>query len=100
MKFIYLCAGILVFSFTALPALFGISAERDQIVNVAAIEPAAGNEAMSFDEIYALADQSVALNDPSMFDPAMLNAIEPAAGPAETETGFTSGFNRDNYPAF
>jgi len=65
MKFIYLCAGILVFSFTALPALFGISAERDQIVNVAAIEPAAGN-----------------------------------AGPAETETGFTSGFNRDNYPAF
>lgn len=78
MKFIYLCAAIIVLSFTAAPAFYGVSEERNAIL--------ASNEQPTIQEDVI----EVAVED--AFDPASLNEIAPAAGIQE-DTGFSSGFS-------
>ncbi|NQZ13719.1 MAG: hypothetical protein HRT94_02685 [Alphaproteobacteria bacterium] len=77
MKFIYLCAAIIVLSFTAVPAFYGVSEERDAIL--------ASNEQPTQEETIEVATEET-------FDANSLNEIAPAAG-AQTDTGFSSGFS-------
>ena len=88
MKFIYLCAAILVLSFTAVPMFSGVSNERAQILaSNEAVQTTYENTSISFEEMYAIASQGQEDN----FDPETLNAITPAAG--EGTENFPSGFS-------
>lgn len=87
MKFIYLCAAILILSFTVIPVFSGISKEHAVILaNNNTIEQNQQDTALSFEEIYEIAAQGQ-----DEFDPASLNAITPAAG--EDIESFPSSFS-------
>lgn len=85
-RFIFLSMAFIAVSFFAVPAYFGINEQHQNLIQTASIEPAA--DTLTFQEIYALADESL------MADPSALNAIAPAAGdeqkPKET---FSYGFS-------
>lgn len=86
-KLIFAFMAIFVLSFTIVPIFSGVSNERDALL-ASAIDAneAEDTPSLTFEEIYALADE----NAPTI-DPAALNAIMPAAG-ANTEE-FSSGFS-------
>ena len=87
-KVIFACMAVLVFSFTVLPIFTGVSKEREAIL-ASNVQPAEQvDESLSFEEIYALADEG---NNDATVDPASLNEITPAAG--GIEDGFSSGFS-------
>lgn len=93
MKFIYLCAAVLILSFTALPVFYGVSDERATILASNEIDQTAPTESsLSFEEIYDIAAQGQDINQENTFDPASLNEIKPAAG-VEFDT-FPSGFSK------
>ncbi|NCO03731.1 MAG: hypothetical protein GW903_06035 [Alphaproteobacteria bacterium] len=85
-RIIYLSVAVLVFSFAILPILNDVSKERDAIIASNNDAPTLENDTISFEEIYALADETIVDSD----NPAFLNNIAPAAGLDEDE--FTSGF--------
>ncbi|MEM9468882.1 MAG: hypothetical protein AAF988_01845 [Pseudomonadota bacterium] len=85
MKFIYLCAALVIFSFTAMPIYYGVSKERATIL--ASNETQQTEEdSISFEEMYALFENDLSVED-------QMNAIEPAAGGIES---FPSGFEGAN----
>jgi hypothetical protein len=89
MKFIYLCAAVLLLSFTVVPMFTGVSKERAVILASSETSTTpVQDQSLSFEEIYAIAAQG----QENQFDPASLNAITPAAGEVMQE-GFPSGFS-------
>ena len=89
-RFIFICIVFIAISFTAIPALMNISKQRDVLLSID--EPDSSvlvSSELSFEEIYALADANETI------DPALLNAIAPAAGDNTTveNEGFSSGFS-------
>ncbi len=109
-KFILVCAFMIVGSFTVIPAFKGITGEHG--VMMASIEPAIGVEepidngtGLSFEEIYALVD--VYEQDDIA---SILNDLEPAAGgeamldlgaiaEAETIIELNTEFGKELHPA-
>ena len=90
MRFIYFCMAFLVLSFVGVPIYNGVSEERAGLTQLAATDEA-GDDSMSFEEIYALADEGQSA------DPASLNDISPAAGNGNTGDAFSRGFtNRED----
>tara|TARA_B100000508_G_C11459576_1_gene278511 strand:+ start:1616 stop:1954 length:339 start_codon:yes stop_codon:yes gene_type:complete len=86
MKFIYLCAAILILSFTVVPMFTGVSNEREQILaSNEATQASPEDTSMSFEEMYTIAAQGQGDN----FDPESLNAITPAAGADSFPSGFS-----------
>ena len=89
-RFIFICIVFIAVSFTAIPALMNISKQRDALIIQSTPESSVlvQNE-LSLEEIYALADTNETI------DPALLNAITPAAGDniAVENEGFSSGFS-------
>lgn len=79
-RFIYLCVAIVALSFFVVPAYFGVSKEHKNLTASTGTDTTA--DALSFEEIYAIADEGPA-------DPNSLNSIEPAAGEDEFSNGFT-----------
>lgn len=87
-RFIYLCMGILFLSMVAVPIYFGVSKEHKNI-QVSANTPADEQDtSLSFEEIYALADEGQETT------PESLGNIAPAAGAETTPDSFSSGFNK------
>ena len=89
-RFIFICIVFIAISFTAVPALMNISKQRDVLLSID--EPDSSvlvSSELSFEEIYALADTNETI------DPALLNAITPAAGDntAVENEDFSSGFS-------
>jgi len=94
-RFIFICIVFIAISFTAIPALMNISKQRDVLLSID--EPDSSvlvSSELSFEEIYALADANLADANETI-DPALLNAIAPAAGDntAVENEGFSSGFS-------
>jgi len=87
-RFIFICIAFIAISFTAVPMLMNISKQRDVLIiqNTLKSSVLVQNE-LSFEEIYTLASTNEAI------DPALLNAIEPAAGNIVENEGFSSGFS-------
>ncbi len=87
-RFIFICIAFIAISFTAVPMLMNISKQRDALIiqNTLKSSVLVQNE-LSFEEIYTLASTNEAI------DPALLNAIEPAAGNIVENEGFSSGFS-------
>lgn len=88
MKFIYFCAAVLIFSFTALPIFYGISNERNEILasNIEQ-ETTPTDNSISFKEMYAIASKGQG----EALDPYSLNDITPAAG--QDSNDFPSSFS-------
>ena len=89
-RFIFICIVFIAISFTAIPALMNISKQRDVLLSIDEPDSSAlVSSELSFEEIYALADTNETI------DPALLNAITPAAGDntAVENEGFSSGFS-------
>ena len=87
-RFIYLCAGILVVSLFAVPVYFGVSNERETL-SLASNDEINQEESLSFQEIYALAEEGQNERGPDS-----LNNITPAAGTETAPDSFSSGFNK------
>lgn len=95
LRFIFFCMAFLAISFFAIPAYFGISKEHEKRVTAtmtvsADTNTANAQEPLTFEEIYALADESL-LNNPSV-----LNDIMPAAGAEKVvifDDKFSTGFS-------
>ena len=85
-KFIFVCMAVLVFSFTVLPIMTDVSKERDALLASNTQTEEVADETLSFEEIYALADEGNTTSTASA-----LNAIAPAAGDNTDE--FSSGFS-------
>jgi hypothetical protein len=75
-RFIYLCMGI-----------FGVSGERENL-SVTVSDATEAEKPLSFQEIYALAEQSREEKGP-----AYLNDMAPAAGNETAPDSFSSGFS-------
>ena len=88
MKLIYLCVAIMVLSFIGVPIYKGVSTEHEKLVAQADIQNAPAADALTFEEIYEIADQNT---DQS---PDFLNEITPAAGDNVLDNTFSSGFSK------
>jgi hypothetical protein len=92
-RFIYFCMAVVAFSFAAIPVIYGIAGERAGLTapQLEADTVAANESNMTYDEIYALADQD---SSEIEWNESRLNEIAPAAG-MEMFTGedrFSRGF--------
>lgn len=88
LRFIFLCMGIFIFSFTALPIYYGISGAHEEL-DASQTLASEDNETLSFKEIYAIADKAQAARGPQS-----LNNLAPAAGGASDKTGLQGGFRQ------
>lgn len=85
-RFIFICMAFIVCSFALSPVFFGLQKEHQELTQISAVKQSADEAPLSFEEIYALADE---------IDPAALNNIAPAAGQdtAPIADHFTTGFS-------
>ena len=97
LNFIYSCMAVMVLSFFIVPVFGGISNEYQTLEQSSQFAESSISEdtSLSFEEIYALADEA------AMRNPAFLNEIAPAAGDdiAAPVEGFSSGFSSQGHPA-
>ena len=88
-RFIFICMAFIALSFMAVPAYFGIQKEHAILMQNDTV--AQNNQSLSFEEIYAMADEDLLSN------PAFLNNIAPAAGNNDDapvqEDYFSTGFS-------
>ena len=87
-SFIKFCFAFILFSFAIVPIYYGINKEHENIVqDTALVNVSEEDKALSFAEIYALAEQS-------NFSPESLNNIAPAAGEqSNLAEEFSNGFS-------